>query len=125
MVDDLMQMGPEELRIKDKDGNRLTFKGVNLSKVLEKAGAPTSARIRGENLAKYILIHAKDGYQAVFSLTEVDSSFTDAMVLLVFQEDGKPLPPGIGPFRLVVPHEKKQARWVREVIEIEIKSANE
>ncbi|NHE56760.1 molybdopterin-dependent oxidoreductase [Cyclobacterium plantarum] len=125
MLEDLIQMGPEELMVKDKNGNTVTYKGVNLSKVLEKAGAPTGDRIRGENLAKYILIHAKDGYQAVFSITEVDSSFSDKMVLLAFQQDGNPLPPGIGPFRLVVLHEKKQARWVREVMEIEIKMAHE
>jgi hypothetical protein len=39
--------------------------------------------------------------------------------------DGKPLAAGVGPFRVVVPGEKKPARSCFQVTEIEIKSAKE
>lgn len=40
--------------------------------------------------------------------------------LLAYQADGNALPRGDGPFRIVVPGDKKQARWVREVSTIRV-----
>jgi DMSO/TMAO reductase YedYZ molybdopterin-dependent catalytic subunit len=41
-------------------------------------------------------------------------------VLLADTADGKPLPPQAGPLRLVVPDDKRHARWVRQVTRIDI-----
>ena len=49
----------------------------------------------------------------VFSLAELDSAFLDSEVLVADTLDGVPLGPGEGPFKLVAPHEKRPARWVR------------
>jgi hypothetical protein len=41
-----------------------------------------------------------------------------------FQNNGKPLSGNDGPFELVVPGEKRSARWVRQVTSLKIRQAN-
>jgi DMSO/TMAO reductase YedYZ molybdopterin-dependent catalytic subunit len=41
-------------------------------------------------------------------------------VLLAFERDGQPLGADIGPFRLVVPTDKRGGRWVRQVTSIKL-----
>jgi len=40
--------------------------------------------------------------------------------LLAFQRDGQPLAGDVGPFRLVVPSDKRGGRWVRGVVKIRV-----
>lgn len=96
------------------------FSGVPLIAVLERAGAPVGERLRGRELANYVLVTAADGYRVVFALAELDSKFRDDVVLLVDQRDGKPLEAAEGPFRLVAPAEKRPGRWIRQVTRIEL-----
>jgi hypothetical protein len=46
---------------------------------------------------------------------------TDHVILLADTKDGQPLPPREGPFRIVVPGEKRPARWVRQVTALEVR----
>jgi len=108
---------------KDKQGTPHSFEGVSLADIFKKAGVTAGRDLRGENLAKYVLVTCADNYQVVFSLAELDSSFTDRVVILADQIDGKPLPAGTGPFRIVVPGEKKPARNCFQVLSIDIKFA--
>jgi hypothetical protein len=64
-----------------------------------------------------------DAYRVVFALPELDPAFTDQMILLADRRDDKPLPSNEGPWRIVVPNEKRQGRWVRQVVAITIKRA--
>lgn len=107
-------------KVKDKDGKEHAYTCVMLIEILEKAGMTTGAKLRGENLAKFILVQAADGYEVVYSLPEVDPEFTSNMVLLAIEKDGEPLPGGEGPFRLIAPQDKKQARWIREIRSIKV-----
>ena len=70
--------------------------------------------LRGENLSKYLQIKAADGYGVLFSLAELDSSFTSKVVILADKMEGKPIPKGKGPFRIIVPDERKPARSILE-----------
>ena len=56
-----------------------------------------------------------DKYRIVFSLPEIDPTFTDRVILLATRRDGKPLSEQEGPLRLIVPDDKRPARWVRQV----------
>lgn len=112
-------------QVKDHDNQLHEFKGVALFEVLEKAGVTTGSKLRGKNMAKYLLIGAADGYEVVYSLPEIDPEFTDQVVLLALEKDGKPLPTEEGTFRLIAPQDKKQARWVREVRTIEVRFAKD
>jgi Oxidoreductase molybdopterin binding domain len=53
-------------------------------------------------------------------LAELDSSFQDSEVLMADTMDGMPLPTDQGPLKLVAPHEKRPARWVRMVKSITV-----
>ena len=45
--------------------------------------------------------------------------------LLADRRDGKPLEGSDGRLRLIIPDEKRYARWVRQIVSLQIRSANE
>lgn len=118
--EDLVNYKPVTHKAKDRDGKEHEYKGVALVEVLEKAEVTLGGKLRGENLIKAVLVQAADGYEVVYSLPELDPEFTNNVVLLVVEKDGAPLATGEGPFRLVAPQDKKQARWIREVRSIKV-----
>lgn len=102
------------------DGIVVKYEGVWLHEVLKKAGAPAGTELRGKALASYLIAEAQDGYQVVFSLPELDPLFTDNPVLLADTANGKPLTGVQGPFRLVVPKEKRGARSIPMLSRLEV-----
>jgi DMSO/TMAO reductase YedYZ molybdopterin-dependent catalytic subunit len=128
-----LQLGPADfakmkrvtVSMKDKDGNEHAYSGVAVADVLEMAGVTMGKQLRGENLTKYMLVKCADGYEVIFSLAELDATFTDRTVIIADESEGKPLPSGRGPFRLIVPGEKKPARSSFQVKELVIRSAKE
>lgn len=105
-----------------KPGN---WEGVKLSALLEKAGAPLGDALRGRNLAGYVLVSAADGYRVVFALAEFDAAFGGSGAILADTRDGKPLDAHEGPYRIIVPAEKRPGRWVRQVQNIELRFAQD
>ncbi len=102
------------------DGKASRYEGVALIEVLKKAGLPTGNELRGKAVAIYVVVEAADGYHAVFALAELDSSFTDRVILLADHRDGQALSAREGPLQMIVPGEKKHARWVRQVTALRI-----
>jgi DMSO/TMAO reductase YedYZ molybdopterin-dependent catalytic subunit len=117
---DIGKYPPAEVKAKDRDGKEHSFKGVALATVLDSAGVTLGKDLRGENLAKYVIITAADNYQVVYSLAEVDPEFTSNTVLLCTHVDGNLLPRGEGPFRVVNLIDKRPARWIREITSIKV-----
>lgn len=103
-------------------GNSVTYEGVPLTAILQKAGVALGKQMHGKTLASYVLVTAHDGYRVLFALPELDPDFTDAaqQIILADTIDGKPLPEKQGPVRIVVPQEKRAARWIRMVETIEV-----
>jgi hypothetical protein len=101
-------------------GTSTTFEGVALKTVLEKAGVPFGETMKGKRLASCLLVEAVDGYRTVIALPEIDPAFTDKLVVLAFLKDGKPLDAKEGPYRIVIPDEKRMARWVRQLTTLKI-----
>jgi hypothetical protein len=97
---------------------------VLLSDALEAAKVTLGKDLKGSLLANFLLVEARDGYKVVFSLPEVDPSMTDGRVLLADRKDSKPLDTNEGPYRLVMPQEKKHARWVRQVRRITVRTSS-
>jgi hypothetical protein len=97
-----------------------TFEGVALRAVLEKAGVGFGETLKGKRMASCLLVKASDGYRVVIALPEIDPAFSDKQVILAFLKDGKPLDEKEGPYRIVIPDEKRMARWVRQVTTLEI-----
>ncbi len=120
---DFAKLPRTEVKGRDKDGKEHLFSGVAISEILKQANATLGGQLRGKNLTKYLIAKAADGYQAVFALPELDPEFTDQLIIIADKVDGQALPKGEGPFRFVVPKDKKHARWVREVVSIRVVSA--
>ena len=115
-LEDLKKMPRKTLRIENPHAKKMeVYEGVPLEALLQKAGVPQGVQLRGAAMATYVLVEAADNYRVVFSLAELDSGFLDSEVLLADMMDGAPLAAGEGPFKLVAPHEKRPARWVKMV----------
>jgi hypothetical protein len=100
-----------------------TYAGVRLADVLGKLGAPLGHDLRGVALSGYIVATGSDGYVAVIALAEADPTFHSGEVIVADTMNGQPLDAKSGPFKLVVTEDKRPARWVRNLISIELKSA--
>lgn len=116
---DLAKMPRSSVKL-DNEGQNTTYEGVLLSEVLKRAGAPLDKELSGKALATYVLAEARDGYQVLYSLAEIDPSFADHPILLADAIGGEPLSEKQGPFRLVVPYEKKGARSIRMLDKITV-----
>ncbi len=119
-VAEFAKLPRQTIRTKGHDGVESPFQGVPLIEVLAKAGVPSGKELRGQALSLFVVVEAADGYRAVFSLAELDREFTDRVILLADRRDDKPLPAQAGPLQVIVPGEKKHARWVRQVIRIKV-----
>jgi DMSO/TMAO reductase YedYZ molybdopterin-dependent catalytic subunit len=108
-----------EARVSDAHdpGKEIIYSGTPLVEVLKAGGLLLDSDMAGirETVTMTVLVEATDGYRAVFSLAELDPALIDRVVLLADTKDGQPLPPREGPFRIIVPGEKRPARWVRQV----------
>lgn len=122
---DLDDMKRSTVVLKDRLGVEQSYTGVPMQEIMDLAGVTTGKNLRGENLSKYVLVRCADNYEVLFSLAELDSSFTDRVVILADETEGKPLPDGKGPFRLIVPGEKKPARSGMQVVEFIVRYAKE
>jgi hypothetical protein len=91
------------------------FEGVLLREVLKKAGAPLDGQLRKTALTTYVLAQAKDGYQVVFSLGELDASMGNEKIVVADKRSGNPIP-----LQLVCADDKVGARSVKmlEVLEV-------
>ena len=99
------------------------YSGVSLTDVLALVHAPAGDSLRGPALGTYVLVQGADGYRVVFALADFDASFTDRIAILADRKDGAPLADTEGPFHLIVPGERRPARWVRQVVRIELRRA--
>jgi DMSO/TMAO reductase YedYZ molybdopterin-dependent catalytic subunit len=113
-VSDLKEMPRKTLSVTNPhEKKKETYEGVLLEELLLKAGVPHAEQLRGPAMATYVIAEGEDGYRVVFSLAELDSGILESEVIVADTMDGAPLVAKQGPFRLVAPHEKRPARWVR------------
>src|SRR5262245_27440636 len=73
---DLKAMPRQKAEVKAEDGTLHLYEGVLVDELLMLAAAPVGSDLRGNAIASYVVASATDGYQAVFSLAELDSAFT-------------------------------------------------
>ena len=96
------------------------YSGVSVRDLLSQAGAPLGDKLRGAALHDVVMVRAKDGYAVAFTLADFDDAYSTRTIALADKEDGNPLSDTAGPLRLIVPDDKKGARWARMVTKIEI-----
>jgi DMSO/TMAO reductase YedYZ molybdopterin-dependent catalytic subunit len=103
-----------------EEGREIKYEGVLVGELLKRAGAPVGRDLSGKAVATYVRASAKDGYQVVFSLAELDPGFTSNDIIVADTIDGKPLFDYQGPLRIVAPHDKRGARSIRMLQRIEV-----
>jgi len=97
---------------------------VSVRDLLSQVGAPLGDKLRGAALHDVVMVRAKDGYAVAFALADFDDAYSTQTIVLADREDGNPLSDTAGPLRLIVPGDKKGARWARMVIKIEVFDAD-
>ena len=119
-LSDLSLFHRRSRRAKDELGKESLFEGVLVYEILQAAGVTFGKELRGKSLADYLLVQTEDGYRVVFALPELDPTFRDTEILLVDRRDGELLAGNDGRLRLIIPDEKRYARWVRRVVGLSI-----
>ncbi|HEV7684080.1 MAG TPA: molybdopterin-dependent oxidoreductase [Pyrinomonadaceae bacterium] len=120
---DLAKLPRQTVKAKDHDGKVVTFEGIALVEILRLAGVEFGEKLRGKSLALFLVVEAADEYRAVYALPELDPAYNDQIIILADRRDGNALSDTEGPWRIIVPQEKRQARWVRRVVALTIRRA--
>ena len=103
------------------EGRTTTYRGVPLSDILSKIGAPAGKALKGAELRDVVLVTAKDGYAVALALAETDGLVRRDQVILADEADRAALPATEGPYRLVVEGDQRGARLARVVTTIELR----
>ena len=118
-ADDLAKM-PRNTATLERDGETATYDGVLLYDILVKAGVQFGRAMTGKPMASYLLATARDGYQVVFALPEIDPEFMGARVLIADKRNGGPLLGPQQPLQMIAPQDKLHARSMYSLTKIEI-----
>ena len=116
---DLKGLPRTKVEVKD-EGRIAVYEGVLVGETPEegrRAGWQRPARQRRGHLRP---ASATDGYQVVFSLPELDNSFTSNDIIVADTIDGKPLFAYQGPWRIVAPKDARGARSIRRLERLEV-----
>lgn len=106
------------------EGKRVTdtYTGVSLWTLITNAGLLTNARVKSDVLRLLVVATGSDGYEAVFSLGEIDPAFGNQPDLVAYSDAAGQLGPGgaEGFVRLVVPGDKAGGRYVSNLISLRV-----
>lgn len=122
---DLKKMPRKTLNVVNPhDKKTEVYEGVSLADLLQRVGVPQGEKLRGADMASYVIAEAADGYRVVFSVAELDSGFLDSDVTVAETLNGAPLGPDQGPLKIVAPHDKRPARWIRMLKSLRVEKAS-
>jgi len=96
------------------------FEGVDLRELLKAAGVDEIDGMRGASLRRVIVAEGADGYRVAYAFGELDPSIGDKLVIVSNRQDDAPLPSEDGPWRLIVPTDKRNARGVRKLVKLTV-----
>jgi hypothetical protein len=126
---DIAKLPRRSVTVKTDRGTS-TYEGVTIQSVLELVGTQMGPGLRGDRLLGFILVEGApppvgsirdshredaDDYRAVFSIAELDSTFSQQPVILTTTKDGNPLSAPEGPFQVISPQDKRPTRWIKSV----------
>jgi DMSO/TMAO reductase YedYZ molybdopterin-dependent catalytic subunit len=125
-VSDLKAMPRTTLHVENPhDKKSEVYEGVLLEELLRRAGAPHGEQLRGQLMTTYVVAEASDGYRVLFSLAELNADFMASEVLVADTVDGGRIDEKRGPFRLIAPHDKRPARWVKMLKSVTVSAPKE
>jgi len=115
---------PRQIAVLNDHGKQVNYEGVLVHDVLVRSGVDFGTGLRGKQLSTYVVATGSDGYQVVYALADFDPSITSSAIILADRRDGKPLDDHEGPQRIVVPQDKRPARSLRLLKEIDVVQLN-
>jgi hypothetical protein len=95
------------------------WQGVPLEEIVQRTCVASGDALSGRAMTRIVRITGADGYQVVFSAAGLAPDFEHVEVIVADTRDGKPLAQD-GPFKLIVPKDKREDRWVNHVTTIEV-----
>lgn len=98
------------------------FQGIPLATILEKAGVKFDAKQHVPPVSEVLVVEAADGYKAAYAIGEIDPSIASTQIILADKHDGKAIDDKQGPLRVIVPTDKRGARWVRQATTLRVVS---
>lgn len=101
-------------------GTRKRFEGVEVAALLRAAEAGPVDSLRGAALRRALVFVGRDGYTGLIALPELDGGLGATKVYAVDRENGAPLSAEHGPWRVVIVGDSRGARWVRQLMRIEV-----
>ena len=105
-----------------------TYTGITLWNLLDAtAGGVDVTAAKNDILSKYVVATGADGYQAVFSLGEIDPKFGNQPVLVAPSDTAGQLGPhgSEGLARIVVPGDHAGGRYVSDLVDLRVGSLPE
>jgi DMSO/TMAO reductase YedYZ molybdopterin-dependent catalytic subunit len=102
-----------------------SFTGVLLRDILSVAQVNFNADTQNDQLSMFIVATGRDGYQAVVAWGEIDPEFGNQPILVAYEERGQPLIEEEGPFRLIVPSDGRDGRFVLRLASLSLLDAPE
>lgn len=105
-------------------GKTFACSGPDLFELAAKVGAPGGEALRGQRLEYVVRVGAADGYHVEFALAELDPAMREAVPIVTARCNGAALDAKDAPFRVIVPGDKRPARWIRQVQSVEIFKAS-
>ncbi len=117
--DEFLKLARQQFKAKTHAGES-TFAGVSLVDLLKSVGVRFEAGLRGKGAPTVAICEATDGYRIVVSLLEIDPATADRKMMVVDEQDGKPLGARTGFYRLVIPDDKREIRWIRNLQTIRV-----
>jgi len=105
---------------KAHDGAVHRYSGITIASLLNQVGILLNDSTKKQTINSYLVVTAADGYKAIYTLAEIDPEFSIRPIILADRADKKPLTTTDGLWQIIVPGEKKYARWVRQVTGIQV-----
>ncbi|HEY4233151.1 MAG TPA: molybdopterin-dependent oxidoreductase [Lacipirellulaceae bacterium] len=118
-ADDFSRLPRQTVKVMSH-GNEAEFAGASLVNILTSCGVEFGEKLKGRRASTVAVLDATDGYRIVVSLLEIDPATTEKVVLVADQRDGSPLSDKEGPYRLVIPGDKREIRWIRNLHSIRV-----
>lgn len=104
-----------------------TYTGITLRNLLDVVGGVDVTASKNDILSKFVIATGADGYQAAFSLGEIDPKFGDQSVLVAYSDTAGQLGPqgSQGLARMVVPGDHAGGRYVSDLVDLHVGSLPE
>jgi hypothetical protein len=120
-VDFLRRLPAEHVEVSFQTAHgteKSSYTGVLLWALLAEAGGIDDPE-KGAELRHTINITGRDGYRVVISTGEIAPDFGAKPAMVAYERDGQEL--GNNGLRVVMPGDKHGGRYVRDVVELEVK----